>query len=201
MLNKSRIFVSAVLALSLCACGRKGASAADTGAAAGDAAGGKVTPAAPVPLAASTLGDANIVVMLDNANKLDSIAGSVASTKGTSSEVRDFGKKMMTDHHGLRLLVQDLIKRLGVSPTAAPSADMKARTDKTMALLNGATKGKDFDKAYIDNEVTYHKALLESLIAAMGAADNSELKNVIQKAAPAFLAHLDLAESVQSKMK
>lgn len=199
--NKSRSLLIVTLALSLGACGRKGSSAADSGAASGDATGGEVTAAASAQLAASTRGDANIVVMLDNANKLDSIAGSVASTKGTSSEVRDFGKKMMTDHHGLRLLVQDLVKRLGVAPTATPSADMKARTDKTMALLNGASKGKDFDKAYIDNEVMYHKALLESLVAAMGAADNSELKNVIQKAAPQFLAHLDLAQSVQSKMK
>jgi putative membrane protein len=67
-------------------------------------------------------------------------------------------------------------------------------------MLNGAAKGKDFDKAYIDNEVTYHQALLQTATNAMAAAQNAELKNLIQKAAPAVQAHLTLAESVQKKM-
>jgi hypothetical protein len=70
-----------------------------------------------------------------------------------------------------------------------------------MSMLNGAAKGKDFDKAYIDNEVTYHQAVLQTATTAMGAAQNAELKNLIQKAAPALQAHLDRAKSVQAKMK
>ena len=67
--------------------------------------------------------------------------------------------------------------------------------------LNGAAKGRDFDKAYIDNEVETHKMVLETLTAAMGAAQNAELQNMIQKAAPTILSHFDMAQSIQRKLK
>src|SRR5436309_2183126 len=43
---------------------------------------------------AATLTDANIVALLDAANANDSAAGSIAATKGTSADVKDFGKMM-----------------------------------------------------------------------------------------------------------
>jgi putative membrane protein len=156
---------------------------------------------APAPAAPAALTDPNIVYILDNANMLDSAAGSIAATKGTAADVRDFGKRMMRDHHALRKQGQDLAKKLNVTPEAPANDDSKAQYDKTMSMLNGATKGKDFDKAYIDNEVTYHQAVLQTATAAMNAAQNAELKNLIQKAAPAIQGHLDLAQSIQGKMK
>ncbi len=149
----------------------------------------------------STLSDANIVYILDNANMLDSSAGAVAATKGTNSEVREFGKRMMRDHHQLRQQGQDLAKKLGVTPEAPANDDSKTQLDNTMKMLNGAAKGKDFDKAYIDNEVQYHQAVLQTATSAMNQAQNAELKNLIQKAAPAIQAHLDMAQNIQKKMK
>lgn len=182
------------------ACSKKEAGTADTGIATTDTSSATMADtgmAAPAP----ALSDANIVYILDNANKLDSAAGSIAATKGTNAEVRDFGKRMMRDHHQLRQQGQDLAKKLNVTPAAPATDNSQADYDKTMSTLNGAAKGNDFDKAYIDNEVTYHKAVLETATAAMGAAQNAELKNLIQKAAPAIQAHLDMAQSIQSKMK
>ena len=107
----------------------------------------------------------------------------------------------MRDHHSLRQQGQDLAAKLGVTPAPPANDDSQAQYDKTMSMLNGAAKGKDFDKAYIDNEVTYHKAVLETATAAMNAAQNAELKNLIQKAAPAIQAHLDMAQSIQGKLQ
>jgi putative membrane protein len=187
----------------LAACTKKEAGTSDTGMAVTTDTG--MTSMADTGMAAApaapALSDPNIVYILDNANKLDSAAGAIAATKGTNSEVRDFGKRMMRDHHSLRQQGQDLAKKLGVTPTPPANDDSQAQMDKTMSTLNGAAKGKDFDKAYIDNEVTYHKAVLETATAAMNAAQNAELKNLIQKAAPAIQAHLDMAQSIQGKLK
>jgi putative membrane protein len=155
--------------------------------------------AAAVPPAPLT--DANIVFILDHANMLDSAAGSVAAEKGTASDVREYGRMMMRDHHSLRQQGQALATKLGVTPAAPANDASQAQTDRTMALLNGATKGRDFDKAYIDNEVTYHLAVLETATAAMNAAQNAELKNLIQKAAPLIQAHLDRAKTIQGAMQ
>jgi putative membrane protein len=186
-------------AVATAACKKSDNNASDTGMAAGAAAVDTGMAAAPAPPPALT--DANIVFILDNANMLDSSAGAVAATKGTNSEVREFGKRMMRDHHLLRKQGEDLAKKLAVTPEAPANDDSKASYDKTMTMLNGAAKGKDFDKAYIDNEVTYHQAVLQTATNAMAAAQNAELKNLIQKAAPAIQAHLDMAQAIQKKLQ
>ena len=198
-----RVALMASAAIALGACAKKDAATTDTGMAAIPADTGMKmadTTAAAAP-AAPALTDANIVYILDNANMLDSAGGAIAATKGTSADVRAFGKEMMRDHHKLRADGQALAKKLGVTPEAPANDDSKAQLEKTLALYNGAGKGKDFDKAYIDNEVTYHTAVLQTATAAMAAAQNPELKNFIQKAAPAIQAHLDNAKSIQGKMK
>ena len=180
-------------------CSKKDGAATDTGMMADTGMSAMDTTPAVAPAAA--LSDANIVFILDNANMLDSAAGAVAATKATNSDVREFARMMMRDHHSLRQQGQDLAKKLGVTPTPPANDDSQAKTDQTMSMLNGAAKGRDFDKAYIDNEVTYHLAVLETATAAMGAAQNAELKNLIQKAAPAIQAHYDRAKAIQAGMQ
>jgi putative membrane protein len=200
--NRAGLALALGAAVALAACKKKEAYESDTGmakdttAAAATADTAMVAPAAPAALT-----DANIFYILDNANKLDSAAGSIAATKGTAADVRDFGKRMMRDHHALRKEGEDLATKLKITPEAAANDNSQASYDQTMSTLNGAAKGKDFDKAYIDNEVTAHTAVLQTLTNAMSAAQNAELKNLIQKAAPKVQEYLDLAQSIQRKMK
>lgn len=191
------LVLGAVVAMAGC---KKSDTGADTGMAV-DTGAAAITDTAVAPAPAPALSDANIVYILDAANHLDSLAGSVAATKGTSADVREFGRRMMRDHHDLRKKGEDLAKKLGVTPAAPPGDIHAADVQKTMSMLNSAGKGKDFDKAYIDNEVTYHQAVLQTAANAMNAAQNAELKNFIQKAAPAIQAHFDLAQSIQGKMQ
>ncbi|MBA3646788.1 MAG: hypothetical protein H0W63_11515, partial [Gemmatimonadaceae bacterium] len=58
---------------------------------ASDTAGGASSTAA----APAGLTDANIVAILDAVNMSDSTWGAIAAVKGTSKEVREFGKTMM----------------------------------------------------------------------------------------------------------
>lgn len=192
MLRRYLVLGTAVV---MSACARKDDAATDTGVA--DTGVGAM--ADPGTAAASALTDENIVYILDNANMLDSAAGSIAATKGTASDVRDYGKMMMRDHHRLRVSGDSLAKKLAVTPAAPANDDSKAQFDKTMATLNSAAKGRDFDKAYIDNEVIYHAAVLQTATNAMNAAQNSELKNLIQKAAPLIQAHYDRAKAIQTE--
>ena len=195
--SKFRVAMLAIAAVALAACSKKDNSAADT-TAAGTAAGDTSAAAAPTP---SGWTDPNIVALLDEANMADSAAGAVAVTKGTSAAVRDFGRRMTRDHHTLRAQGEALAKELGVTP-ALPSDDpVMPAAQKHMDNLNSTAKGKDFDKAYIDGEVDIHKAVLDIATKAAAQTQNSELKNLIQKAAPVIQGHLDLAESIQKNLK
>ena len=61
--------------------------------------------------------------------------------------------------------------------------------------------GAEFDRAYLDNEVSYHEAVIGVLDKTLipGAA-NGELKALLIKVRPAFVAHLEHAKRLQSSM-
>ena len=154
-----------------------------------------MTPAAPA------LTDANIVALLDGANATDSSAGSIAAAKATSAEVKSFGRDMMRDHHALRVAGQNLAKKLNVTPQM-PAGDNSAAAAATWQdSLNTMPRGAAWDKAYISHEVTYHEAVLTTAQAGLAAAQNAELKALIEKAAPNIQAHLEHAKQIQSKLK
>jgi len=199
VVSRIRLATLAVTALAVAACSKK-----DNYAATDTTAASSTMSADTSAMAANTSGnwtDANIFALLDEANAADSTAGSVAATKGTSSAVRDFGKRMMRDHHQLRVQGAALAKKLNITQ-AAPSDDpVTPAAQKEMDTLNSTAKGKDFDKAYIDAEVDMHKAVLDLATKAASQTQTTELKNLIQKAAPVIQGHLTLAESIQQKLK
>jgi putative membrane protein len=203
MLLRSFNCTLAAAALVFAACGRKDNNySADTRAPAAAPATSNTTPAALNTATASPgLSDANIFYILDQANAGDSSSGVVAVKKGTNSQVREFGRMMIRDHHMLRKQGQDLAKRLVIQPAVPANDSSLTKQNNTLAMLEGVAKGKDFDKAYIDNEVEVHRQVLQTAITAMNATQNSELKNLIQKAAPVIQAHLDKAQAIQKNLQ
>ena len=189
-----------VAAVSLVACSKKDNSGADTTAASSTMSADTSATAASSTTSV-TWTDANIAALLDEANMADSAAGALAATKGTSSAIRDFGRRMTRDHHTLRAQGEALAKKLKITPTPPAGDNLVADAQKNMDNLNSTAKGKDFDKAYIDSEVDAHKEVLELATKAMDQAQSTELKNLIQKAAPTIKGHLDLAESIQKNLK
>jgi len=194
-----RITGLAIAALVLAACSKKENSGADTTAASSTAMAD--TSGMTGSTSSGTWTDANIFALLDEANAADSTAGALAVTKGTASAVRDFGRRMVRDHHQLRAQGEALAKKLKITPAAPADDPVTPAAQKHMDNINATAKGKDFDKAYVDGEVDIHKAVLELATKAAGQTQNTELKNLIQKAAPVIQGHLDLAESVQKNLK
>lgn len=204
-MNKSgsKVAMLALATMSVAACSKKDNYGADSTAASSStmSADTSAMAGASSTTPSGTWSDANIFALLDEANAADSTAGAVAVTKGTSSAVRTFARDMMRDHHTLRAQGAALAKKLNITP-AAPSDDpVPSMAQNETNTLNTTAKGKDFDKAYIDAEVDAHKAVLDLATKAAGQTQNTELKNLIQKAAPLIQAHLTKAESIQKNLK
>jgi putative membrane protein len=156
------------------------------------------TSATPAPAPALT--DANIAALLDEANMADSAAGKIASTKGTSADVKAFGVMMMKDHHALRKAGQDLVAKLNVTPAPPANDSLPAKAQMITDSLNATAKGAGFDKWYINNEVAVHQMVLGLIDSAMGAAQNAELKDLLTKARPNIEMHLKRAQDIQTKL-
>src|SRR5436190_6882624 len=138
--------------------------------------------------------DAQIAHIVVTANQVDIDAGKLAESKGTNKDVKAFGKQMVTDHTGVNKQATALVTKLKVKPEDNPTSQSikKGGTDN-LASLKGL-KGAAFDKAYIDHEVAYHEQVLDAIDKTLVPnAKNAELKDLIVKVRPAFVAHRDHA--------
>jgi putative membrane protein len=156
-----------------------------------------------VPAGARAQGvtDAQIAAIVVTANQVDIDAGALAARKGSSDDVKAFGKQMVTDHTGVNKAAADLVTKLGVTPeNNATSQTLKEGGAKNVAALE-ALSGAAFDKAYIDHEVAYHQQVIDALDKTLiPGAQNAELKALLVKVRPAFVAHLEHAKQVQASL-
>jgi putative membrane protein len=193
-----------MLVTAAAACAKKEASRAadttrvDTTAAAPSMGAAPADTAAAASTAALT--DPNIVFILHAANTADSARGKLAETKGTSADVKSFGKLMVGEHHALNQQGDALAKKLNVTPVAPANDQSEAQAKAEMDSLTALAKGAAWDKAYIAYEVGYHQAVLDIATKALAASQNAELKALITKAAPVIQHHLDRAKEIQTKL-
>lgn len=146
--------------------------------------------------------DAQIAHIVVTANQVDIDAGKLAEKKAHSKDVKAFGKQMVTDHSGVNKQAVALAKKLGVKPeNNDTSKSLKAGGEENIKHLK-SLKGAAFDKAYIDHEVAYHEQVLDAIDKVLiPSAQNAELKALIEKVRPAFVAHLEHAKMLQSKLQ
>jgi putative membrane protein len=157
--------------------------------------------AVPAAAGAQAVNDAQIASIVVTANQVDIDAGKLAAERAARPEVRKFGELMVTDHTGVNKAAVELVTKLKVTPQDNPtSQSLKAGGDKNLASLK-TLKGAAFDKAYVDQEVAYHTAVLDAVDKVLiPNASNAELKALLVKVRPAFVAHLEHAKKVQASL-
>jgi putative membrane protein len=158
------------------------------------------TAEAPAAAPAGGLTDPNIVALLDEANAADSAAGAYALTKATDRGVKAFAKLMMGEHHALRAAGKQLAQRLNLTPEPPAEDPLKPAAESEMTVLRAAPKGPQFDRTYIEQEIGIHKAVLDVAEKGHDAAQNEDLKKLIEQAKPVIQKHLDRAEEIQKKL-
>jgi putative membrane protein len=146
--------------------------------------------------------DAQIAHIAYTAGQLDIQAAEQALQKSKNKDVIAFATDMERDHKAVNEQALALVKKLNVTPldNDTSKALTKQAEDKRaeLAKLSGAA----FDKAYIDNEVAYHKtvngALEKTLIPS---ASNAELKSLLETGLKIFQGHEQHAEHVAAELK
>ncbi|KAA0697371.1 DUF4142 domain-containing protein [Neorhizobium sp. P12A] len=157
----------------------------------------------PAAYAASpTPTDPEIAHIAYTAGAIDIEAAKQALKVSKNKEVVDFAKDMLRDHEAVNTLALDLVKKLKVTPkdndTSRSLTKAAAAEREKLAKLKGAA----FDKAYVENEVAYHKQVngaLETLL--IPSAKNAELKDLLETGLKVFQGHEQHAEHVAAMLK
>ena len=145
--------------------------------------------------------DAQIAAIVVTANQVDIDAGQFAQAHSASKDVQGFAKLMVTDHTAVNKSATDLAGKLKLAPEDNPTAQsLKKGGEDNIANLK-TLRGAAFDRAYVDHEVAYHQAVIDALDKTLiPSAQNAELKALMVKVRPAFVAHLEHAKSLQAQL-
>ena len=157
-------------------------------------------PASPVA-ESPKLDDPTIVAIFDAANTYDMETGALAEKQGLSPAVREFGKMLVRDHQNVRTQGRDLAKSLNVTPT--PPKDFALATAHVNAMKSlESQRGAAFDRAFLQHEVDFHNAVIDAITnTLLPAIQNAQVKDLVTKVAPAFVAHRDAAQNLLNKQK
>ena len=148
------------------------------------------------------LTDPQIAHIAYTAGVIDVTAGKQALSKTNNKEVKAFAENMVRDHEAVNKLALDLVKKLNVTPEDNDTSKglSKHAADKSTELsrLSGAA----FDKAYVANEIAFHKAVNGALETQLiPSASNTELKSLLQTGLKIFQGHEQHAEHIAAGLK
>jgi putative membrane protein len=105
---------------------------------------------------------------------------------------------LVRDHRMVRQQGRDLAAKLGVTPT--PPKDPQSAKDHAAAMAHlRSLHGAEFDRAFLRHEAAFHQAVIEAVTSTLlPAIDHPEVKALVEKVAPAFQAHMRMAQELDA---
>jgi putative membrane protein len=151
---------------------------------------------------AAKLNDAQIAHIAYTAGNIDVAAAKQALAKSKDNAVLDFANEMVRDHTAVNDKALALVKKLNVTPQDNPTSQSLSKDAKAKLASFAKLNGKAFDKAYVDNEVAYHKTVNGALETQLiPGAQNPELKGLLQTGLKLFKEHQAHAEHLAATLK
>jgi putative membrane protein len=146
--------------------------------------------------------DPQIAHIAYTAGQLDIAAAKQALSISKNADVRAFAQNMVTDHGSVNDQALALCKKLNVTPEDNDTSRSLTKAADAKRAELAKLKGAAFDKAYIDNEVAYHKSVDSALETTLiPSASNAELKSLLQTGLKIFQGHEQHAEHLASMVK
>jgi len=200
-----------LLAASVSACKKEGASSMDTTAAAAarvDTAGTPANPsAAPATGAATatttTWATPTVLGYAWAANTGEIALGKLGEKKATNAAVKAFAKQMVTDHTAMLADAKKLGTKLNATPdTAANDAhDLMSHGNDEIKDLTDKAAGADWDKDYMDKMIDDHQKVLDKLQNAAKSNTDADVGKALVDATAKVQAHLTKAQDIKAKLQ
>jgi len=146
--------------------------------------------------------DPQIAHIAYTAGTIDITAAKQALARTHNKTVRSFAEEMVRDHEAVNAKALALVKKLHVTPEANPtSAGLDKEAAATLKKLSHL-RGSAYDRAYMNNEVAYHKTVNGALQSTLiPNAHNAELKSLLETGLTLFREHQKHAEAIAKELK
>ena len=154
------------------------------------------------PAIAQAPSDPQIAHIAYTAGQIDVEAARQALARSHNAQVRAFAETMVRDHEAVNQQALALVQRLHVAPEANPTSSALTTQAAEARQRLGALEGTAFDRAYVANEVAYHRTVNGALSGTLiPAAHNAELKSLLQSGLALFTEHQSHAEHLAQQLR
>lgn len=149
----------------------------------------------------AALSDPQIAQFAYTLGLIDSAAAKQALAISKTKSVREFARAMLRNHKEVNQQAMAFLKKLNAAPEDSSVSEALATTAKNQLVKLSKLKGAAFDRAYMQNEVTFHKQINGELKATMiPTTANSELKGLLQTVLKLFESHQKHAEQLATSL-
>ncbi|HEU4994798.1 MAG TPA: DUF4142 domain-containing protein [Gemmatimonadaceae bacterium] len=188
-----RSAAAAALCLSIAACSSGVSSGAESRE---DTTGRRDSIAA---VAVASMNESNVIGLLSQVHEADSALGALAAAKGSTLNVKEFGRMVLREHRALRKDIIDLGEQMG-APPVPPSTPADAPPAAGLNALNDASASLAWDAAYLDYTIAEHQSSLENTARALAATRRVEVRQFVSRSVPILQKHLDKARQLRKAL-
>jgi putative membrane protein len=152
---------------------------------------------------ASTGTSADTLSQIHEVNETEIYVGKLAAKKGSTAEVKSYGKELVRDHERVERKVLALAKAEGVqlSPPAPLSEQLKRMRNHDGAVqeMLANVSGNAFDRDFLHAMVEDHQKTIDALKQQQAASNDPKIKDLIQEILPQLTDHQETAEKLLAK--
>jgi putative membrane protein len=148
---------------------------------------------------------ADVLSQLHETDQTEIEVGRMAAKKGSTQDIRDFGKALEQDHSAADREVTALARKLSVelSPPAKPSSELekKQNHDGAVKEMLANVSGNTFDRDFLEAMQKDHESDIAKLTEAMNSTSDPRIKNLIAQLLPNLKHHQEMAEKLLAQAK
>jgi putative membrane protein len=140
--------------------------------------------------------EANVFAFLQQMHATDSVVGLLGAQKGSTTEIKEFGRMILREHAALGRDIATLAQEAAITPApplVPPDEPPAAMRDNVVT----GEPGPNWDRAYIDYAIAAHNSAIENTARALAATRRPDVKEFIEKSVPILQKHLDKAKSLR----
>ena len=187
----------AVAAVALAACSTKENGAVDT-AGMTSAAATSDTARHDSMAVAPAMSDANIMAQEIGGDSAEVVVATYVRSHASDAGVKSYAAQLVSDHSKGEKEAKALASKLSITPQPAPDDTTAQATEHVMSRF-ASLKGHDLDTAFVAHEIEDHQTDIADAHKASAAAQNAEVKSLVDKSIPELQKHLDRAQELQKK--
>jgi putative membrane protein len=152
-------------------------------------------------MTAAPLTDGQIVHIMKTANEGEVDLAKVAKSNAENKDVKEFAKQMIDAHKESEKGAKDAAKRAKVDMTKNDTSKNLENMVETQRKELKKLKGKEFDRAYIGQQIVMHKQLLDDLNQKLiPSAQSPDVKSYLETTKSHVESHLSQAQKIQDTL-